>query len=143
MANTNSFPGLCVRCGKRVEPGAGKFVGPGRMMHRALCKPPERLLTAGKKKLLALGRAFLAPSLALVVVIGCAAAGSGDYVLVMPEHGIGTGSPAKSLETCEAARRAAWNGWLPDVPAGTPSRCQRAPGAFSERSNCIAGHNCP
>ncbi|TAL00364.1 MAG: hypothetical protein EPO08_13870 [Rhodospirillaceae bacterium] len=70
--NRNSLPGLCARCGKRVEPGEGKFVGPGKMIHREPCKPAYRPVT-GKKRLLWLARDFLAPAvLAFVVVIGCA-----------------------------------------------------------------------
>ena len=82
------------------------------------------------------------PILALAVVLGTAAAGTGDYMLVMPENGVGTGSKAKSLQSCESARQAAWAGLLPDVPAGTPSRCEPAPGAFDDQSNCIVGFNC-
>lgn len=89
------------------------------------------------------GNWLLAPCLAIVVVLGTAAAGSGDYMLVMPENGIATGSPAKSEETCELARLAAWRGWLPGVPEGTPSRCEPHPGAFDARSNFIDGFNMP
>lgn len=77
-----------------------------------------------------------------VLFAGAAVAGSGDYVLVMRERGATTETKAKSAATCEQARAAAWAGQLPDVPAGTPSRCEPRPGAFSERSNCIAGHSC-
>lgn len=84
---------------------------------------------------------FLAPTvLALVVVMmGCAAAGSGDYYFVT---GDGVASPAKSLEACQLARRAAWAGMLPGVPARTPSRCQPHANAFSARSLCIQGRDC-
>lgn len=77
-----------------------------------------------------------------VLLAGAAVAGSGDYLLVMREHGVITASKSKSAATCERAREAAWAGRLPDVPASTPSRCEPRPGAFSERSNCISGFSC-
>ncbi len=77
---------------------------------------------------------------AALLVAGAAVAGSGDYMLVMPEGGVGTGTKSKSAQMCQEAREAAWAGRLPDVPAGTPSRCEPAPGAFSTRSNCIVGY---
>lgn len=83
-----------------------------------------------------------APIFAVAVVFLVAASGSGDYVLVMPERGIATGSCSKSAETCEAARQAAYAGWLHGVPAGTPSRCEPSPGCFTAESLCIRGYSC-
>jgi hypothetical protein len=77
-----------------------------------------------------------------LLVAGAAVASSGDYMLVMPEGGVATGTKSKSLQMCQEAREAAWAGRLPNIPAGTPSRCEPAPGAFSARSNCIQNYNC-
>jgi hypothetical protein len=85
---------------------------------------------------------LIPPILALVVVVGTAAAGTGDYALVMPENGVGTGSCAKSLEACRDAQAAVQMGYITSVPKGTPTRCQPKPGCFSKRSNCIVGFNC-
>lgn len=85
---------------------------------------------------------FASIPLAIAVVLGTAAAGSGDYMLIMPENGVATGSKAKSANDCEKAREAAWDGLLPGIPPLTPSRCEPHPGAFSERSNCIEKFNC-
>lgn len=112
------------------------------MMHNAPCKRPVFKQGKTKRLLRAAFDLFAPVVLALVVVTGCAAAGTGDYWLVLPEHGVGTATPAKSLATCQEARRAAWRGWLPGVPAGTPSRCERHPAAFSTASECIRGWNC-
>ncbi len=92
---------------------------------------------------------FLAPALlALVVVLGTAAAGSGDrdYALTIPgEHPI----CSKSEESCNAARDAIGSGkW---TPLGMDRReldakfqaidCVPHPSCFPEASNVIRGFN--
>lgn len=71
-------------------------------------------------------------ALALAVILA-----AGDYALTIP------GEPpvcAKSAETCEAARTAIAQGWLPPIPPNAETSCAPSPRCFSERENCIPGY---
>ena len=80
--------------------------------------------------------------LAINVVLAVAAAGSGDYALVLRPSGevICT----KSIETCETAVRALRaRRWIPlNERATVDGECIPRPACFTERSQCIAGYNC-
>ncbi len=96
--------------------------------------PPRR----PPKKLVAIANKMLAPALALCVVVGVAAAGSGDadYALIAPGE-----KPicAKSHADCLAARDAIAAGRWPIVPRDTPVICRPTPACFPEASNHIPG----
>ncbi len=86
---------------------------------------------------------FLAPSaLVLAVVLGTAGAGTGDYVFIAPEHGVATGSCAKSLDACRSMQDAVQAGWFPEIAPDTPTRCEPKKDCFTERSLCIKSFNC-
>ncbi len=73
-----------------------------------------------------------------LLFVGAAAAGSGDYVLIVP------GEPpicAKSRDTCEAAREAIRKGWWLISRRDAATVCRPMPGCFPESSNHIRGFN--
>ena len=89
MPNVNPETVACVHCGENIPAGLGRQIGKAAFVHndahclrgsRAAYAPPRRYerqsisRTVGRA-----ARALFAPALALVVVLGCAAASTGDY----------------------------------------------------------------
>jgi hypothetical protein len=75
-----------------------------------------------------------------LLVAGAAAAGSGDFALIVP------GQPpicATSATTCEQARYAIRMGWLEGLMGELPTKCEPHPNCFSARSGCIPGYRGP
>lgn len=87
--------------------------------------------------------AFVAAVITLFIFGRIAVGASADYetVLTWPD-GTVIIAPTKSAGDCEAVKGRRWQ------PIGAPPiadatiLCRPAPGAFSDRSNCIAGYNC-
>lgn len=87
----------------------------------------------------------LHPVAAVAIVLAVAAAGSGDYELIVPGWPDAL-SPicAKSETVCDAARLAIFEGRLDDIaPQGTRTRCVAHPQCFPAESNFIPGYSAP
>jgi len=112
-------------------------IRPARWTEERLCS--ERSQQANEPRA---GRTRALVSYAAIglMFVGAAAADSGDYALIVPNQSV---ICAKSERSCEAAREAIRKGWLlKEIPRNTPTQCIAWPGCFSEKSNCIEGHNC-
>ena len=98
-------------------------------------RPPQKLIRVAK--------AFLAPAFAVAVVIGTAAAGSGDgdWALIIPAQ---DRICAKSEKDCHAAIAALNNGhWAIGLPRTSEAYCIPYPSCFPAASNTIPGFNAP
>lgn len=111
---------------------------PARVQNKAKW---AKLARKPSKKLLELARKLYAPAVALALVIGASAAGSGDadWMLLIP------GEPlicAKSERGCRDAQAAIAAGrWDAGVPRDTPTVCRPSPSCFSSSSLVIKGFN--
>jgi hypothetical protein len=145
--NANKLPCKCASCHRDLAPGQGRFIGRGLVVcNQVGClrvsrggyqprTPPARVRRIAQR--------FLAPALALLVVLSTAAAGSGDgdWALVIPGE-----QPicAKTERMCYAARDAIGAGhWRQDLSAQIYPQidCVPAPGCFPAASNYIKGFN--
>lgn len=82
--------------------------------------------------------------LAITVVLGVAASGSGDYELSMTwPNGVEMHAPAKSLDTCLEATLGHWQPLGMPPVADAVVRCDPHPGYFAPASNFIDGFNMP
>ena len=78
------------------------------------------------------------PLFAAGLVLAVAAAGSGDYILLVPGE---AAICAKSRDTCEAAREAIRTERWPIAARDAVTSCRPSPGCFSARSLVIPGYN--
>ena len=77
---------------------------------------------------------------AAALVLVAAAAGAGDYVLLLPT---GERICAKSAADCSAAQEAIRRGWWPVAAPDAETVCSASPACFPLPSLVIRGHNDP